>query len=67
MAFSRQEYQNGLQFLPQGIFPIQGLNPGLLHWQADSLPSKPPGKSQNGLTNVYIRLLLSSAKNLLEI
>ena len=22
----------------QGIFPTRGLNPGLLHWQADSLP-----------------------------
>ena len=27
-----------------GIFPIQGLKLGLLHWQADSLQSKPPGK-----------------------
>ena len=26
------------------IFPTQGLNPRLLHWQADSLPSKPLGK-----------------------
>ena len=25
-------------FLPQGIFPTQGLKPRLLHWQADSLP-----------------------------
>ena len=25
-------------FLLQGIFPTQGLNPHLLHWQADSLP-----------------------------
>ena len=24
--------------LPQGIFPDQGLNPGLLQWQGDSLP-----------------------------
>ena len=28
----------GCQFLQQGIFPTQGLNPGLLHWQVDSLP-----------------------------
>ena len=27
MQFSRQEYWSGY---PQGIFPIQGLNPGLL-------------------------------------
>ena len=23
-----------LSFLPPGVFPIQGLNPHLLHWQA---------------------------------
>ena len=33
--------------LLQGIFLIQGLNPGLLclmHWQVGSLPLAPPGK-----------------------
>ena len=30
--------------LLQGIFPNQGSNPGLPHWQADSLPAEPPGK-----------------------
>ena len=29
MEFSRQEYWSGLPFLIQGIFPIQGLNPGI--------------------------------------
>ena len=28
----------GCHFLFQGIFPTQGLNLHLLHWQADSLP-----------------------------
>ena len=28
--------------LQEGIFPTQGLNPHLLYWQADSLPSEPP-------------------------
>ena len=28
----------GCHFLLQGIFPNQGLNPGLLHWQVDSSP-----------------------------
>ena len=28
----------------RGFFPNQGLNPGLLHLQADSLLSEPPGK-----------------------
>ena len=30
MEFSRQEYWSGLSFLLQGIFPFQGLIPGLL-------------------------------------
>ena len=30
--------------LLQGIFPTQGSNLCILHWQADSLLSKPPGK-----------------------
>ena len=37
----------GCHFLLQGIFPTQGLNPGLLcllHWQAGSLRLAPPGK-----------------------
>ena len=35
--------------LLQGTFPTQGSNLHLfclLHWQADSLPSEPPGKPQ---------------------
>ena len=35
----------GCHSLLQGLFPIQGLNPGLLHWQVGSLASEPPGKS----------------------
>ena len=34
----------GCHSLLQGIFPTQGLNPRLLHWQVDSLSSEPPGK-----------------------
>ena len=34
----------GSQSLFQGIFPTQGLNPGLPALQADALPSEPPGK-----------------------
>ena len=34
----------GNQSLFQGIFPTQGLNPGLPALQADALPSEPPGK-----------------------
>ena len=35
----------GCHSLLQGVFPTQGLNPGLLHWQLDSLASELPGKS----------------------
>ena len=41
MEFPRQNTGVGCHFLLQGIFPIQGSNPGLfsfLHWQVDSLP-----------------------------
>ena len=34
----------GCHVLLQGIFPTQGLNPRLLHWQVDSLSLAPPGK-----------------------
>ena len=46
VELSRQEYRSGLPFPPPGIFSTQELNPGLLHWQADSLPLEPPGKLQ---------------------
>ena len=38
----------GYHLLLQGIFPTEGLNPGLsllLHGQAGSLPLAPPGES----------------------
>ena len=39
--------------LLQGIFPTQGLNPGLP--QVDSLPAKPPGKPKNtGVGNLSL-------------
>ena len=37
MGFSRQETWSGFHFFLQGIFPPQGLNLGLLHWQVDFL------------------------------
>ena len=42
----------GCHSLLQGIFPTQGLSLGLLHWQADSLPSEPPGKPQIVKSNI---------------
>ena len=38
MGLPRQEYGVGCHFLLQGIFPTQGLNLHLLHWQVYSLP-----------------------------
>ena len=43
MGFPRQEHWSGCHFFLQGIFPTQGLNLSLLHWQADSLPLSPQG------------------------
>ena len=43
-GFSRQEYWSGCHALLWGIFPTQGSNPHLLHWQTDSLPLVTPGK-----------------------
>ena len=44
MGFSRQEYWSRLSFLSPGDLPDPGIKPGSLVLQADSLPSKPPGK-----------------------
>ena len=45
----------GCHFLLQGIFLTQGLKPHLLcllHWQKDSLPLAPPGKTK--FENKYV-------------
>ena len=34
IGFLRQKYWSGLPFPSSGIFPSQGLNPRLPHWQA---------------------------------
>ena len=43
-GFSRQEYWSGLPFPSPGDLPDPGIEPSLLHWQADSLLSEPPRK-----------------------
>ena len=51
----------GCNFLLQGIFPTQGLNPHLLfllHWQADSLPMNHLGTKGDCLTNDLQFLLI---------
>ena len=44
MGFSRQEYWSGLPFPSPGDLPDPGIEPGSPAWQADALPSEPPGK-----------------------
>ena len=47
MGFSRQGYWSGLPFPPPRDLPHPGIKSclsGLLHWQADSISLKPPGK-----------------------
>ena len=48
MGFPGQEYWSGLPFLSPGIFPMQGSNLCLLHWQmVDSLPHGEPTNSSD--------------------
>ena len=44
----RHEYWSGLSFPPRGDLPNPGLNPHLLHWQADSLPLSHQGSPDDG-------------------
>ena len=44
MGFSKQEYWSGLPFPSPGDLPDPGIKSGSPAWQADFLPSKPPGK-----------------------
>ena len=44
-------------FLLQGIFLTQGLNPSLLHWQADFLPLSHQGSPLESLSHLYFHLM----------
>ena len=54
----------GCHFLLQGIFPTQGLNMHLLHWQADSLPLRHLGSPCHCL---FIHLNHSLLYKILEV
>jgi hypothetical protein len=43
-------------FLLQWIFPTQGLNPCLLHWQAGSLPLRQQGRLLKGLEQCPLKV-----------
>ena len=53
----------GCHSLLQGIFPTQGLNLGLLQWQADSWPSDLPGKPLSHLGNLKKRVRIKYTFN----
>jgi len=48
-GFLRQEHWSGFHFLLQSIFPTQGLNPYLLHRQAESLSLSHQALSRNSV------------------
>ena len=68
LVFPHKNTKVGRHSLLQVIFPTQGSNPCLLHGQADSLASEPPGKppvpfysSSNGLPcQIYISFNVNS-------
>jgi len=47
MEFSRQEHWSGLPYPSPEDLPDPGIKPGSLAFQAESLPSAPPGKPKN--------------------
>ena len=60
MGFSRQEYWSGLPFLSPRDLPNPGIEPQSPAFQADSLPSEPPGKT----VSFNIILTIVSHRNL---
>ena len=53
MGYPRQEYENGLPFPSPGDLANPGTEPRPLALQADSLPSKSPGKPKFKFTKAY--------------
>ena len=51
MEFSRQEYWSGLPYPSPGDLPDPGIELGSPALQAASLPSEPPGRWLDGITN----------------
>ena len=55
MEFSRQEYWSGLPLPSPGDLRDPGIEPGSPELQADSLPSKPPGKQNK---TFYLKIIV---------
>ena len=51
MGFLRQEYWSGLPFPSPGDLLDPGIKPRSPALEADALPSKPPGKPNNSVTD----------------
>ena len=67
MEFPVKHTGVGRQFLLQGVFPTQGLNPRVLcvlHWQADSSSLAPPGKPSCLPTITCFQVLPKGGKRL---
>ena len=58
MGFSRQEYWSGLSFPTPEDLPDPGIKPGSPALQAESLPSKLPGKPFEHAKHVHIKVSL---------
>ena len=64
IGFSRQEYWSGLPFPSPGDLPDPGIEPRSPTLQADTLPSKPPGKPKgvkgktafHGMDLIHVKL-----------
>ena len=65
IGFSRLEYWRGLSFPSPGDLPNLGIEPRSPALQADSLPSKPPGKSKTGTVPYALIRKLTCIKNYL--
>ena len=60
VEFSRQKYWSGYPFHSPGDLPNPGIEPGSPALQADSLPSKSPGKPVQSREPIIVSLLDSS-------
>ena len=53
MKFSRQDHWNGLPFPSPGDLPNPGIKLGSPSLQIDSLPSEPPEKPNDEITDLF--------------
>ena len=67
MGLSRQEHWSGLPCPPPGDLPDPGIKPRSPAWQADFLPSEPPGKLKTLLRSLKFEEQLIVYKVLTEL